>query len=153
MARRWAIGAAHVIAIPVGAVDHPGCGRYMPCPIGDFAFLFACQTTHGVADLAAWVPSSGRIMTRLGVAGMLGQRQAEEAHHDITARPMRVWRDPLGWLRAGRSGCVVVDQIMAAHILGGLPIGAEDERHAHELRALRVAAPRARVHADWCLVG
>ena len=59
---------------------------------------------------------------------------------------------PLAWLRAGRSGCVVINPEIAAHILGGLPVGAEDERHAHALNALRVPAPRARVHAEWELV-
>jgi hypothetical protein len=78
----------------------------MPCAIGDFAYVFACQTIDGVADLAAWLSSSGRTMTPLGCAGLIGQRQAEEAHYDINARPVPVWRSPLGWLRAGRAGVV-----------------------------------------------
>jgi hypothetical protein len=142
--RFWAIGAARVIAIDSVI--------YMPCPIGDFAYVFACQTVDGVSDLAAWQPSSGRLMLRRGLVGLLGQRQAEEAHDDIAARPVRVWRTPLAWLRAGRSGCVVINPEIAAHILGGLPVGAEDESHAHALSALRVPAPRARVHAEWELV-
>jgi hypothetical protein len=134
MARRWAIGANYVLF-------HPW-GRYTPCVCGEFAFVFACQTVDGLSDLAAWQPSTGRLMTRLGAAGLLGQREAEEAHDDITDRPVSVWRTPLNWLRAGRKGVVIIDRETAAHILGGLPVIPEDEAFGRVLRALRVPPPR-----------
>jgi hypothetical protein len=142
-ARYWSVGAARVIEVPGGLTDL----AYMPCAIGDFAYIFACQTIDGVADLAAWVPSSRRLLTRLGVAGLLGQRQAEEARDDINARPLRVWRTPLGWLRAGRDGVVIIDPETAAHLLSGLPVIPEDIEFGRALAALRVPPPRVIAHA------
>jgi hypothetical protein len=138
LARRWAVGANFVLF-------HPG-GRYTPCVCGDFAFIFACLTVDGVSDLAAWQPSTGRLMTRLGAVGLLGQREAEEAHDDISARPVSVWRTPLNWLRAGRKGVVIIDREMAAHILGGLPVIPDDAQHGRALLALRVPPPRVMDH-------
>jgi hypothetical protein len=134
--RRWAIGAAHVCFQPTG--------RYTPVSCGDFAFVFACMTIDGVADLAAWQPSTARLMTRFGFAGLLGQRQAEEARDDITARPVQVWRNPLHWLRAGRGGVVVIDRAKAAHLLGDLNVTPDPTdiiAHGRELKALRVPPP------------
>src|SRR5437868_6638587 len=45
---RWAVGAAHICIQP--------SGRYLPVSVGDFAFVFACVSTGGVIDLAAWQP-------------------------------------------------------------------------------------------------
>jgi hypothetical protein len=133
---RWTVGAARVCFQPNG--------RYVPVPgLGSFAYVFACLASDGVADLAAWQPSSGRIMTRLGNAGLIGQIEAEKAASDITARPVNVWRSPLGWLRANRAGVVIVNPRLAAHLLGGLNVIPEDDNeHGRELRALRVPPPR-----------
>jgi hypothetical protein len=143
--RRWSIGAAHVCFQPTG--------RYTPASCGDFAFVFACMTIDGVTDLAAWQPSTGRLMTRLGFAGLLGQRQAEEAREDITARPVQVWRTPLHWLRAGRAGVVVIDRVKAALLLGDLnvtPDPTDIVPHGRELKALRIPAPRVLVRTrEW----
>ena len=131
--RRAAIGTAYVCFQPTG--------RYTPVVTGEFAFIFACQTMDGVSDLAAWQPSTGRLMTRLGAVGVLGQREAEDARDDINARPVRVWRTPLNWLRAGRRGVVIIDREIGAYILSDLPV-IPDAEHGRALKRLRVPGPR-----------
>lgn len=135
VATPWAVRAAHVSFEPMGV--------YRPNPCGEFAYILGCIDSDGVADLVAWSPRVGRLASRLGIARLLGQRQAEDARCDISARPVRVWRNPLGWLMARRSGVVIVDQLGAAHLLAGIDIRPEDARHARELRdSLRVPPPR-----------
>jgi hypothetical protein len=130
----WAIGAARVCFQPDG--------YYTPAVTGDFAFIIAAQTSAGVADLVAWQPATGRLATRLGLAGLLGQRCAEEVRDEITPGPVRVWRTPLAWLRAGRDGVVIVDPELAAHLLSDLPVVPEDIEFGHALMALRLPPPR-----------
>jgi hypothetical protein len=77
-----------------------------------------------------------------GLAGLLGQRLAEEARDNITARPVRVWRTPLAWLRARGDGVVIADPELAAHLLSGLPIVPEDIEFGHALMGLRLPPPR-----------
>jgi hypothetical protein len=142
LATPWAIHAGHVSFEP--------SGLYRPNICGEFAYIFGCIDGDGLADLVAWSPRVGGIASRLGVAAVLGQRQAEEARDDVTARPLRIWRNPLGWLKAGRNGVVIVDHLGAAHLLADLPIAPEEDggRHARELRAgLRVPPPR--IIAAW----
>jgi hypothetical protein len=48
-----------------------------------------------------------------------------------------VHRTPLGWLRAGREGVVVVEARRAAQLLRDFgPLAGEDEAHGRELREL-----------------
>jgi hypothetical protein len=131
----WAIGAARVVI-------EPG-GLYVPNCIGTYAYILPCIGTGGLIDLVCWIPATGEIASRLGVAAMLGQRQAEEAVDDTNVRPVPVWRSPLSWLRAARTGIVVVDAVRAGHLLSGLVLLAEDAAHAADLRRrLRVRPPR-----------
>ncbi len=135
LATPWAIGAARVVIEPTR--------RYTPNPIGEFALILPCISGAGLVDLVCWTPRSNQLASRLGVAAVLGQREADDAHDDITARPLPVWRSPASWLRAGRNGIVVVDPVRAAHLLAGLVLLAEDHEHARELhRVLRVPPPR-----------
>jgi hypothetical protein len=140
LGRYWAVGAARVCFEPAGC--------YTPVVTGDFAFIFAAQTAAGVADLVAWQPATGRLATRLGVAGLLGQRFAEDARDSIAARPVRVWRSPLTWLRAGRDGVVVVDPEQAAYLLADLPLVPEDIEFRQSLMTLRVPPPRVILSAS-----
>src|SRR5262249_46522092 len=118
-------------------------GRYVPtCGTGDFAFIFACIGLEGVIDLAAWLPRTGQVATRLGIAGLIGEREAETAQYDLNARPVRVWRDPIGWLRAGRRGVVVANEFAAAHVLSGLNVFPEDYELGRALLAMRVPGVR-----------
>ncbi len=131
----WAVRAAHVLFEPTG--------RYLPCRIGPFVYVLPCIASEGLIDLVAWQPMTGRVASRLGAAGLLGQRQAEQAASYITARPIRVWKSPIGWLRAGRSGVVIVDPPRAAHLLSGINLIPQDVEHGRVLAGtLRVPPPR-----------
>jgi hypothetical protein len=116
-------------------------GTYAPNGLGEFAHVFSAFDGDGLADVVAWAPKSGRIASRLGIASMLGEEQAARASG--ASKPLLVWRGPVGWLRAGRRGVVILDPEGAAVRLAGLSIMAEDEAHACHLRAsLKVPPPR-----------
>lgn len=117
-------------------------GRYRPAPgVGDFAFVFAVFDEE-IVDAAAWEPSTGRMATRLGNGAALGQALIGTAGWGTTGRSLVVRRSPLDWLRSGRRGLVIVDPILAAHILAGRALRAEDDAHRRELkRVLRLPPP------------
>jgi hypothetical protein len=116
-------------------------GTYAPNGLGEFAHVFPAFDGDGLADVVAWAPKSRRIASRFGLVSMLGEEQAAQASR--ASKPLLVWRDPVGWLRAGRRSVVILEPEGAAVVLAGLPITAEDEGHARHLRAtLKVPPPR-----------
>jgi hypothetical protein len=125
----WCIRAAFVIF-------DPQAPRYVPSPTGSAAFLFAVISGVGILDAAAWSPTLGRIGTRLGLGAALGEAQAWRDGIGTTGSPLPVWRDPIGWLKAGRRGVVICDPILAAHRFAGLILAAEDAAHVVALRQL-----------------
>jgi hypothetical protein len=128
-----AVLAARVVFQPNGTYSSNG--------IGEFTHIVPAFDIDGLADVVAWAPKSGRVASRLGISSMLGEEQAARASG--ASKPLLVWRDPVGWLRAGRRGVVIIEPEGAAVVLAGLPITAEDEAHARHLRAtLKVPAPR-----------
>jgi hypothetical protein len=100
-------------------------------------------------DIVAWAPARNRLGSWLGRAWALGQEQTFRPRLDPDGA-LPVWRDPLGWLRAGRRGLVLIDLIRAADELSFAgPLLAEDLDHAIELRdALSRPAPRILVPTE-----
>jgi len=97
-------------------------------------------------DLALFRPNRPDIFrTRLGVAEWLGAIDFQCA----ISPPIRIWRDPLDWLRANGSGlCLLTrDRMEQYRILSGLrAIQAESDGHAAEIRrALDRPWPKPRV--------
>jgi hypothetical protein len=116
-------------------------GTYGPNILGEFAHVFPAFDSDGLADVVAWSPKSGRIASRLGIASMLGEEQVARASG--ASKPLLVWHDPVGWLRAGRRGVVILEPEVAAARLASLPAVAEDDAHARHLRSvLKVPPPR-----------
>lgn len=83
----------------------------------------------------AWRPDRLDVVaTRVGAATWLGAIPPQY----LAPVPVSVWRHPLGWLRVGCRGLVLLTTDLAEvsrvlfECLGGLE--AEDERHAAELR-------------------
>jgi hypothetical protein len=130
------------LSILAGHVIYQPAGVYLPNAFGEFACILPAFDGEGLVDLVAWSPRSGRIASRLGIVGLLGEGQAERAAANLAGAPLPVWRTPLDWLRAGRRGVVIVDRARAAHLLGGLPVYTDDGALARDLRGLRVPAPR-----------
>jgi hypothetical protein len=101
------------------------------------AIVFLAREGGGRAgDLIAWTPRSGRLAAHWGPVSVLGTDDI------LTPRltcegALLVHRTPLGWLRAGRQGVVVVEARGAALVLRDFgPLAGEDEAHGRELRQL-----------------
>jgi len=66
------------------------------------ALLILC---HGVVgepnDIAAWPPRTGNIGMWLGRAGLIGE---DEILQPRLGAPLRIFREPLWWLKSGRRG-------------------------------------------------
>jgi hypothetical protein len=147
-ALRWlldsGVGLAAIgqpFGIHVGRVEYEPTGRYVPNPIGVFAFILPAFDVDGLADAVAWEPATGRVATRLGAVGVLGQEQVGVDGRGLYGRAIHVHKSPLNWLRHHRRGVVIVDRLEAAHALAGLTLGAEDSHHRKILEALRTPPP------------
>ena len=83
--------------------------------------------------------------TRRGVATVLGQEWIDHAKDTDTA--VRLFGDPIEWLRNGRRGAVVVDWRAARYVLADVPdIACETELLAKQVeRAMRQPAPIPRL--------
>jgi hypothetical protein len=129
------------LAILAARVVFQPNGTYVPNGLGEFSHVFPAFSGDGLADVVAWAPKSGRIAPGFGIVSMLGEELAARASR--ASKPLLVWRDPVGWLRAGRRGGVILEPEGAAVLLAGLPVVAEDEAHARHLRSiLKVPPPR-----------
>lgn len=120
-------------------------GTYQPAStagLGEFALVFGV-IDQGLIDLVAWQPKTGRLASRLGVAWAVGQGQVERCSLGSTGPAVPIFRSPIGWLRAGRRGAVIVNWRAAASVLAGLTIQPEDADHARELGVrLQLRRPR-----------
>jgi hypothetical protein len=108
------------------------------------AFVLLCRDDFGdVIDIAAWSPAMGRLATWHGRAWALDQyRVLTPRISDHGALP--ILKDPLGWLRAGRNGIVILDPEKAKwQVAYARPtLLAEDVAHGQALRkALTISAP------------
>jgi len=87
-------------------------------------------------DMVAWTLSLKRLASWYGAAAILGADDIL-APRMISPGVLMVHRTPVGWLKAGREGVVIIEPRRAALELRDLgPLAAEDEAHGHELRAL-----------------
>jgi hypothetical protein len=104
------------------------------------AVIGACGAdAETIEDLVAWPLSQPmKFATALGRARGLGVDQARNPASFFGGKPLQVWRTPLGWLRAGCRGVVVLDQGAAALWLGDAlgPVAGEDLEHAREIGRL-----------------
>jgi hypothetical protein len=121
--------------------------EYLSCDVpGERALLFLVKDSGGAPlDIVAWKPSTGRIGSWLGYAWGLGEGTIYKPRLESEALP--VWRSPLGWLRAGRRGVVLLKPQLAAPFLRDAePLLAEDVEHGTELeKQLTIAPPRIMV--------
>ena len=121
------------LAISVTRAVFDGRGRYYPSQLGRSVILFAVIDA-GVVDVAAWDPKSSEIATRLGVGASLGQGQIGRDGLGTHGPALPVWRNPIGWLKAGRVGVVIIDRQLSVYRLAGHILWVGDEAHAAELR-------------------
>jgi len=112
---------------------HPG-GLYEPSEEGGVpAIIIPCWPGQApgqpedLVDLLAWVPSSGNLYTRCGVADVLGEEAIRQAEPCMgMTRPLTIFADPGSWARAhtwddrGDHGIVVINWQRARASLGHL---------------------------------
>jgi hypothetical protein len=102
---------------------------------GELAFTFVVYSNAGMIDIAAWQPETKRLAVWCGEGFALGERQIH--HPNPLVQGLRVFRTPIGWLRAGRSGIVIVRSKFARSALADVAkLVAEDEQHREELQKL-----------------
>ena len=101
------------------------------------ALIFIARDALGdPCDLVAWTLNHRKLAPWYGAAALLG---AEDilATRLTPEGALPVHRTPLGWLRAGREGVVLIEERRAAlEIRDFGPLAAEDEVHAKELQQL-----------------
>jgi hypothetical protein len=117
-------------------------GLFEMDPEGEGSLIFLAREAGGPPmDLIAWQPKTERLATWLGRAAILGSPYAPRLRAD---RALPVWRSPLGWLKASRSGVCIVHDERSALLLEGLgPLLAEDVEHGLALSvSLAIPAPR-----------
>jgi len=132
------------IAMQAGFFD-----QVLPEEAGADAFVFLARDRDDQpADLVAWRPRAGAIARWCGRAALLGE-DAVYGPRLAAEGALPIFSSPLGWLKAGRHGVVILDHHRAASFLEGLgPYQAEDEAHRAELRRLltkpapRILVPR-----------
>lgn len=81
--------------------------NYVPAAGGEPAVIVPLFGDDGLLDLVATGLKTRSTCTRAGVATVLGQEWIDHARETETA--VRLFADPIAWLRAGRRGAVVVD--------------------------------------------
>jgi hypothetical protein len=90
-------------------------------------------------DLCAWpINAPEAFATAIGAAAGLGIANVINPASWFGRRAMPVHRTPLGWLKSGCDGCVVLDHRLVSHWLRKAlgPIGFEDNQHCREIEAL-----------------
>lgn len=115
---------------------------------GELAFTFVVLSNVGMIDIAAWQPATNRLAVWLGEGFALGERQIHHPNPLVTG--LNVFRSPLGWLRAGRCGIVILRPHFARSVLADVPIlVADDSQHRKELQELfGLLGPEIVVHAS-----
>jgi hypothetical protein len=100
---------------------------------GEAAFTFIVISNAGFIDIVAWHPQTNRLAIWLGNGFAVGERQI---HHPYPLMPgLPVFRSPIGWLRNGRRGIVMVRAKFTDVVLAAVPVLiAEDEQHQRDLQ-------------------
>ncbi len=101
---------------------------------GEMAFTIGVLNYNGFMDIVAWHPQTGRQAIWLGNGFALGECQLNDP---IPSDGLKIHRCPMGWLRAGCRGIVIMREDFARQLLGHVPLlVAEDVAHLRELQAL-----------------
>jgi hypothetical protein len=103
---------------------------------GEQVFTMGVISTKGLIDAIGWQPTTGCLAAWLGVGFALGEYRIGD-HLEAGSTALAVYKSPLGWLRAGCEGIVIVRKKFAHIVLKKVPILiAEDESHGIELRQM-----------------
>jgi hypothetical protein len=111
--------------------------HYAPVTGGKPAIIVSLFEGGALVDLIATGLQTRATRTRAGIAAVLGQEWIDRARETETT--LRLFGDPIEWLRNGCRGAVVVDWRTARHALADVPgIACESEFLAAQVeRAMR----------------
>jgi hypothetical protein len=100
--------------------------HYAPAAGGKAAIITPLFQDGVLLDLVATSLQTRATRTRAGIATVLGQEWIDHAKETETT--VRLFGDPIEWLRNARHGAVVVDWRAARHVLADVPgIACETE--------------------------
>jgi len=115
---------------------------------GDLAFQQAAVPLLDEDHLFAWQPRHGLLAPWLGQPWCMGLQPFSWISDGIVT----IHQSPLEWLRASRSGIVILDWQRARWELAELPLQASSPEFARELRnRLKLPEPKIRVSVDTAL--
>jgi hypothetical protein len=141
--RRCGIRTDDSLIIGLAAVET--CEHYYtPAAGGKGALIVPYFQGNVLLDLVAVGLETFTCRTRLGIATVLGGEHIEAARERETS--VRLFKDPITWLRNGRNGACIVDWRVAQFILADVPgVACDDELLAAKIERLRqpaVVVPR-----------
>jgi hypothetical protein len=112
------------------------------------AFIIGALGLGGLTDLVAWDPRTDRHALWLGSCFALGEAQIFRPNFGVG--PLPIWRSPLGWLRAGRTGIVILQpHAVPSYLCDLAAVAAEDANHRRDLERMFVLRkPRIFVSAQ-----
>jgi len=114
--------------------------HYAPAPGGKGALIIPHFQGNTLIDLVAVGLETFTCRTRTGIATVLGAEHIERARERGTV--VRLFKDPIDWLRNGRRGACIVDWRAARHVLADVPgVACDDEITAAKIDRLRQPAP------------
>jgi hypothetical protein len=100
--------------------------HYVPVAGGEAAVIVPLFVDGALLDLVATGLRTRSTRTRAGIATVLGQEWIDRAKETETT--VRLFADPIEWLRNGRRGAVIVDWRAARYALADVPgIACEGE--------------------------
>lgn len=105
------------------------------------ALIVPARDVHGeVSDLVAIEPRTGAVGSWLGVAALLGEHELSSVRFEQP--PIHVHENGLDWLRAGRTGLVVIDPNLARWLLHDQPLAVSNRQFAKTLERALSLKPR-----------
>lgn len=132
-------------------VAHGNCaadGWFDADSAGDPHIGILVEDRAGPIDVAFWHARSGRTATLLNYGFALGEELIDNPGIYAFGGALQVWRTPLQWLQAGRTGIVILKPAMAWYRLLHIQrIEARDHQHASHLKRLLRPPRGPEVHA------
>ena len=110
------IGGGLILGLAAVEVDDD---NYMPAPGGKGALIIPYFAGNVLLDLIAVGLETFACRTRAGVCTVLGGEHIERAREQEMA--VRLFKDPIDWLRNARRGACIVDWRAAPHVLADIP--------------------------------
>ena len=108
--------------------------HYAPEPGGKPALIIPHFEDGRLQDLVAVGLATRASRSRMGICSALGTNFIEKAREMET--PLRLFADPIQWIKHRRHGACIIDWHLAHYILADLPAGIESE--GGELLAAKV---------------